>query len=532
MRRWRLLVVVILLFAPVLVLVGLGAYYLWQAGQLWAWWLLLGLLALGYFLAWRWTRREQMLPAPSADIPDYWTERDRQAWETIARLATRYEDLDEETLGRTQHYTNLALELARETATVYHPEAADPFDPLTLPEVLACVELAAADLHALVTAYVPGSHLLRISDLRRARLVWEWYRQGQNVYWLLSAVIDPLQTAARYLLARGLLAPLFDRARRNLLLWFHTLFIFRLGFYLIELYSGRLQAGAARYRQRLGRSIPTPPSASPVSPSATGNKAAVVPPNELNSAEELTVLVVGPRGAGKSRLIGSWYAAAKDEAASSAEPSSIPEAETPPAPLHWLRLVEAPGFGADPDAADLTRAAAELAHADVVLLTTSALVPGRQWEVRWLQHYRDYFAARPHLRRPPLLVCVTHVDLLPPSTQWQPPYDWRSGSGPKEVSIRRCLQVVAEQLNVQDQAVVPLGLPPDRIWGLWEELWPALLRQLPQARSVALLRLLHTEIEQGRWRHLGQQFRHLLTALRERLAETWKGTRQPPPQNG
>jgi predicted GTPase len=403
----------------------------------------------------------------------------------------------------------------------------DPFDPLTLPEVLACAELAAADLHTVVTHYVPGSHLLRISDLRRARLLWGWYRHGQNAYWLLAALVDPVQTAARFLLSRGLLSPLFERVRHNLLLWFHTLFIFRLGYYLIELYSGRLQGGAVRYRQWLGQTRPGhAPSVSTRSrPASLTVSDSVSPPPAVGpeALYPLTILVVGPRGAGKSHLIEAWHQAVTEQTEAS-EHTTAPTATPPTDREHtssrsldyssWLLWFEAPGFGADPSGEDLERAADKLTDADLVLLVTAATSPGRQWELRWLQHYRDYFACRPHLRRPPLLVALTHVDLLPPATQWQPPYDWRQGTRQKEQAIRECVQFVAQQLGVEREVVVPLAVRQDQSWGVWEELWPAIFRQIPLARSAALLRQMHTEMEQGRWRQVRQQIRHLWEAIR------------------
>ena len=37
--------------------------------------------------------------------------------------------------------------------------------------------------------------------LRTARKAVDWYRKAANVYWLASAVLDPIKTAARYVAA-------------------------------------------------------------------------------------------------------------------------------------------------------------------------------------------------------------------------------------------------------------------------------------------------------------------------------------------
>ncbi|MDW8244551.1 MAG: GTPase [Thermogemmata sp.] len=546
MRHWRLLLVGLLLIAPLIVLISLGAYHLWYTDHLWLWWPLLGLFVLGYVLAWHWTRHITTPTPTKGDAPSYWTDRDLQAWSKVQAKAQEYQQVQWEDLTQAEHYSSLALDLARQVAAVYHPGVAEPFDPLTMPEVLACIELAAADLNELVQKYVPASHLIRIGDIRRARQVWQWYRHGQNVYWLLAAVLDPLQTAARYAVTRGILTPLFEKARQNLLVWFHTQFILRLGHYLIELYSGRLRSGVASYRRWLSQI--NPPSSQVVSahgsPAQVSSQSSPDTPSPLSSSPSeptewpppspLTVVIAGPRGAGKSRLIEVW------SQQSSAAPSAAPSTATRNVDLSAVAsasqevvlaggqkacLVETPGFGGTPTDVDL--AITDLSVADVVLLLTSAVSPGRQAEVAWLQKYRDYFAARPHLGRPPLLVVVTHVDLLPPANEWHPPYDWQNGHDKKSAVIRDCLRFVAEQLGVDADSVVPVGLHPDRPWGVWEELLPAILTRLPAARNVAGLRNLHTEITAGRWQKLGQQFRHLLDATWHKISQEW----QPPQKN-
>lgn len=549
MNRWQLSGILLLILAPAIILIGLGAYHIWVSGQTWLWWVLLGLLGLGYFFAWRWTRRQRQLPLPESSAPSYWTEQDRQAWAKVLAKAQHYENVSWETLGTTQHYTTLALDLAREVAQVYHPQIDDPFDPLTLPEVLTCLELAASDLQDWVQKYVPASHLIRIGDIRRARRVWEWYQRGQNAYWLLAALFDPISTAARYTVARGVLAPLFERTRRNLVIWFHTLFIHRLGYYLIELQSGRLKVGSRRYRElraqhdRTGTPFGAGPAAEfrPTVPEGKLSPPAdsLFPPSPPEAAAEaaspapatLTVVITGPQGAGKSRLITAWTEALEQELRPAADPAD-PIGANEPGPADSLRkaialhagevlhLVETPGFGADPTAADFQEAVDCIAQADLVLLVTSAVVPGRQWETKWLQKYREFFASRPHLRRPPLLVVVTHVDLLPPASEWPPLADGPSTTR-KEAVIRECLQLVAQQLDIEETAVIPVGLRPGQVWGIWEQLWPAVLRHLDAAHAAALLRQVYTEVEGERWSKLGQQVRRLIDAAWHKLREQW-----------
>ena len=194
----------ILLFGgPVRVLMGTGGYHLWSTGwMVWAWIPMFLCFVLAYFLAWRWTKRKNMPPTDS-EPPGYWTDRDNAAWEKVVAKAKSYEKITSDQLEDPKHYTDLALDLAKQVAETYNPGAADPFEHLTLPEVLACVELASADLDELVQKYVPGSHMLRIRDMKRARKAVGWYKTGMNVYWAGAAIFDPIQTGLRYLASKA-----------------------------------------------------------------------------------------------------------------------------------------------------------------------------------------------------------------------------------------------------------------------------------------------------------------------------------------
>src|SRR5436309_3617214 len=150
MTRLRLIFLVVLYLAPFLVLIGIGSYHLWEVGYLWVWWPLLACFGLSYFLAWRWTRGRGMLPPTDAPPPGYWTDRDKAAWEKVDARAKSFEKVTLDQLSTARHYADLALDLATEVGRVYNPDSDDPFDNLTLPEVLACVELAAADLDGMV----------------------------------------------------------------------------------------------------------------------------------------------------------------------------------------------------------------------------------------------------------------------------------------------------------------------------------------------------------------------------------------------
>ena len=79
----------------------------------------------------------------------------------------------------------------------------------------------------------------------------DWYRAARGAYWLISALFSPINTGLRYLASEvGAGRPL-QMLQENLILWFYTAYVHRLGTYLIDVNSGRLRVGAERYRELL-----------------------------------------------------------------------------------------------------------------------------------------------------------------------------------------------------------------------------------------------------------------------------------------
>src|SRR6266545_2685479 len=436
MTRLRLIVLILMFTAPFLFLMGAGGYHLWETGwMVWAWIPMFLCFVFAYFLAWRWTKRKN-LPPTDAQAQGYWTERDNAAWEKVLAKAKSYEKITGEQIEDPKHYTDLALDLAKQVAETYNPGAPDPFEHLTLPEVLACVELASADLDELVQKYVPGSHMLRIRDMKRARKAVGWYKTGMNVYWAGAAIFDPVQTALRYLASKAALGTLIDRIQDNIVLWFHTAFIHHLGRYLIELNSGRLKVGVKRYRELMAQHQAPPaddPNARPEpTPAAVGDAAITAAAQTAIGPKPITMSVLGSVKAGKSSLVNALLgrnAATVDRLPVTAGVRydyTLPGGQP-------MSILDTSGYGQDgPSDEDFAAAVEASRDADLILLVTQATNPGRQPDVDLLDRLRAWFAAKPHLKMPPVVVAVSHIDLLSPKAEWNPPYDWKNGQRPKE----------------------------------------------------------------------------------------------------
>lgn len=500
MSRVRIAVLVGLFLAPWVFLIGVGSYHLWANGWLFAaWWPMFLSFSLAYILGWRWTRRSR-LPSIEETPANYWTDRDKTAWEKVDAKARSFTEITTEQLADPRHYSELALDLAGQVARVYYPDGAGPFDHLTLPEVLACIELAAADLDELVQKYVPGSHMICVRDLKRARQAVNWYGVGQNSYWAASMLLNPLQVGLRWAASRYGLGTLFEKLQGNILLWFHTAFVQHLGRYLIEMNSGRLRVGAKRYREIMDRH-----GEPPVDPGPPPEGAAEPPP-AASEYHTITIAVLGTVKAGKSSLVNALIG----QQAALADALPVPHVGiryrmTFPGGQP-LALIDTAGYGQEGANESEFAAAAEAARdADLVLFVTSATNPGRRPDIDLLDRLAAWFAERPELKRPPVLAAVNQVDLLTPKAEWNPPYDWREGSRPKEATIRDCVAAVKEQLGDRAIDAVPVCARPGETFGIVEGLIPALALQLDEARGSAMLRAFHAEGQADQFRRLRKQ---------------------------
>ena len=517
MSRWRLAIVAALILTPVLFLIGAGSYFLWHGGwSLWIWWPMSACLGLAFFLGWRWQRQNRLLRL-DFEMPLHWTDRDRLAWALVEGRIKAAAQLGPDKLSTPAFYLETAQEMGLELARFYHPNTQDPIGPLTIPEMLAVVELAAHDLAEMVDNYLPGGHLLTVNTWRKAKQATDWYQQASNVYWLVSGLFSPINSATRYLASQvGMSTPL-QRLQENLILWFYSAFIQRLGTYLIDLNSGRLRVGATRYRQLLREMGPRGPDGRHVEPVSEL-------PGETLAAEvpQVTVTLLGQVKAGKSSFINALLGEQRAKTDVVPATPEITRYQLQPEDISSrLVLLDTVGYGHAGPKPDQVKATTEAARqSDLLLLIMHALNPGRQADQAMLQGLRDWFATQPHLRVPPVLGVLTHMDLLSPQMEWAPPYNLSKPARTKEKQIEQAIAAVREQLGPFLVGVVPVCVAPAKIYGLEEWFLPVLAEILDQARAVAFLRCLKAEADRGKARKVFHQLVAVGKGLIQILGET------------
>lgn len=523
MSRWRIITVAALIVGPFVVLAGLGSYFLWERGWTYqVWWPLTLFMIAGYALGWHWQRRRKLLRPVDFEPPVHWTDRDQMAWNRVATRAKGVAEVNPQRLTELQLYFDTAEEMALELARFYHPNVKDPIGALTVPEILAVVELAAHDLAELADQYLPAGHLLTIDNWRQAKQATDLYQRFNKIYWMVSAVFSPVNTALRYTAAQLGMAMPWQHLQQDVIAWFYTVYVHRLGTYLIDLHSGRLRVGARRYRELVRADLPSQVRAAPANDARPGEDPA-------DAIRRLTLLVFGQVKAGKSSFINALLGeqrALTDVLPATAEVERY-ELQPPGIPTR-LVLIDTVGYGhAGPREDQVRLTEDEARHADLLLLVMHVQNPARQADLDLLDKLRHWYAARPELRMPPILGVLTHIDLLTPSLEWSPPYNWQEPARPKEHNIRSAWSSVRDLLGDRLAGLVPVCTAPGKVYGIEEWFLPALMELLDDAHAVALLRCLRNESDTGNVRKVFQQ---LLAAGQQAALAVWSHYRRQEPR--
>ncbi|HRF42688.1 MAG TPA: 50S ribosome-binding GTPase [Candidatus Competibacteraceae bacterium] len=490
-RLDRLRLIALLLWVlPVAALLPFGAFWLWQTGMLYAWLTAMVLCsAAGYGLQHWLLRKDRRLLADAATAPDpYWPPKADGAWIAVGRLAegVKPEEWPLNDGGRLWQLGQNTLDVV---ARYYHPAEERPLLELTVPHTLLIIERASRDLRATVSHHIPLSHRLTIGDLLRA---WRWKDTAKrlvNVYRAGRFVINPMDA----LLSEAwghLRGQAYGQAWTETQRWLLREYVRKVGYYAIELYSGRLTLADGEPDAGL-----TPASRRDVANTAE---------QACGTGEPLRIVVIGRANAGKSSLINALFGqliAATDvlpETTAGLQPYRL-EREGLTAAL----VFDTPGCDTDRLNEKMLRKAA--LEADLILWVCAAHRPDRQLDRLRLDRLRSEFAARPDRRPPPVLVAVSHIDQLRPQREWQPPYDLLNLQGAKATHIRAAMEAVAGDLAVPVAGVIPVCLAENRVYNVDDALWTAMLDRQNEAGKVRFLRCLEQRKRVENWTLLRQQ---------------------------
>jgi uncharacterized protein len=461
-----------LLVLPPVLLIPLGTLWLWQQGHgLW----FLALCLVGAMPAGILLLRRRAAPAPPdlADLPEPeadWPDRERDAFERVRRFAEATEPLS---LQNREEALSLARRTVELVATHYRSDAAMPLAAFTMPEALLLVERVSSRLRRTMLDMFPFSDRLTF-----AQLLWAYestdraksfMKVGGNVYDAYRALRPVINPAGAILseAQRMIFDAAWGKGKGYLQRKLTQLLVLEVGKAAIELYSGRLKHKAVELDEIAA-------TAAREGTSAAGE----MPP--------LRILIAGQINAGKSSLLNALAREILAPVTPLPGPAGFRCFEGRDPDGRAFVFVDAPGLVAS---ADATSALAEEAKkADIVLWTIAAHQPARDADVQGLRAFREWFAARPELNRPPLLCVATHVDQLRPFAEWAPPYDIVTANRPKAHAIREAVQAIAMDLGLGAGSIVPVSLRPDSDTYNLDALRARIVASLPEARYAQLSR--------------------------------------------
>lgn len=208
-------------------------------------------------------------------------------------------------------------------------------------------------------------------------------------------------------------------------------------------------------------------------------------PTETIAQQPVNLLLVGRTGAGKSSLINTLFVKANAQVDALPSTDQIQAYQWDTQTGETLTLWDTPGYE-QVDRADLRDQVLDhAAQTDLVLLATPALDPALQMDLDFL---KDLKSDLPDL---PMISVVTQVDRLRPIREWNPPYDWRTGERPKEVSIREAVEYRTDVLGQSCALVLPIvtGADTRTAWGI-DDLSIALVDAIAPAKQLRLARFL------------------------------------------
>lgn len=429
---------------------------------------------------------------PRGGEPDpAWPPLARKAWDEVEAIARRLEREDLP-LDQPDRLWQVFHEVLRAVARQYHPQAAEPELETPLPQVLWAVERVARDLREAFSEHVPGAHVLTLGDFWRLKRLAQWYRQAYFLYRLAAAGFNPISAIMREI--RDAAAnKMLTTSTGDVKQWAVGYCVRRAGWYAIELYSQ-----AQDWDLVALEAFRTPESQRDAERAAARTSPL--------TAEPLRVLVAGQVKSGKSSLINALFGEVRSAVdvvpcTRNVEPYLLERDGLP------LALVlDTAGYEAVDSAQSLPPVENEILRCDLVLLVVTAVSAARHADRRLLDQLRDFYRKHPDRAMPPVVVVVTHIDLIRPVGEWNPPYDFAHPKDAKAANIGEAIRAIAADLALgKGDPIVPVCLKPRAEYNVEETLVPAILELLPKAKAACYLRCLRRFREATHWQRLWRQ---------------------------
>lgn len=505
LKNPRILVLFFVWTLPCIVYVVLGIIALAQTG----WLLMLAwILPINWLAAWListyWkptgSQRSKQITAPT--LPEFWGDRDQAAMRLVEDFRGKIESVEESAFTDPQRFLSDIQGLSRQLAAHYHVKnGEEALHPVTLVEVLAVIHLAVEDLEKWTQENFPASEIATIGQWSRIPGLTRHVGNLSNLAYFASVVFQPIKLLAYPIYRKS--GVITTELRAEIATAIYQKCLQMAGFYLIEMYSGRLKSGSTIYKERFGHLVDAVRH-------AKGDRGQL----DRIKPQSLSVAIVGQVNAGKSSLIN--YLLRDKRAVTNILPETkrvsrhqfgLPDSSVE------ISLLDTPGYSdigmTEESMRELLKAICE---ADIVLHVMSVSSPAKQSDVDMIERLGSHYRQHPELKPPRVIGVLTHVDLLRPIQESQPSYNWRSPTTGKEKSIRAAVDYHRELFGNAIVEYAPLCLLESKLSdeSSWEELLELIATELSQGQAVALVRAYYDQFEKGRLERLVDQVANLV----------------------
>jgi uncharacterized protein len=483
----RLVLLGVALLLPTASLIPLGSLWLWQHGYIiyWAIGTCLAVIAV-YHL-----QQRLIIPMPQpppdsemADAGDQsWTPRQVEAWEDVKALASA---VTAERMISRDAVQSLALETIEVVAKRLHPERRAPLLQFTVPEALAVIERASANLRGfLVTTFPLGDRITvaQLMWLYRWRSALSLAEKGYDL-WRIVRLLNPVAAATQELRER-FTRQIYEAGREHLARRLARGFVREVGRAAIDLYGGTLLIAPERVRAHVT--------------SASRKDLAA---NDARNAEPIRILVAGQTGAGKSSLVNALASAIETTVDALPTTTRFTAYKLTHEGLPAALLIDSPGLSGTNELKALIEAVDDC---DMMLWVSSASRAARETDARALDSLRAHFAGVPDRGQPPILLVLTHIDALRPFKEWDPPYDLAAPRNAKSQAIRSAMEAVSAELKFAADEIVPVRIDSSVAPYNIDALWAKIIELMPAAQRVRLLRILGDMKSASAWGALWSQ---------------------------
>ena len=492
------------LLLPMLSLVPLGWLWLWQRGYA-LYWLAaaftISMIAyLVQFLAvrggWRSTALRDAAPTPG---DPGWTVREQAAWAAVEAIAIGVRPAE---LTDRDKVLNLGLRTIETVARQIHPQDSNPLWKFTVPEALALVERVSGDLRPFVIDNFPFGDQLTVGQVLNA---YRWrsaigFAEKAYDIWRLVRLINPVTAAAqeaREQITKHLYATVRDELTKQLA----RAYVREVGRAAIDLYGGRLRVSTSALAEHVSASTQRDRRAGPP------------------MVEPLRILVAGKKGSGKSSLVNALSKEAGDLIDALPSTTEFLAYEMELAGLKGSLVIDSPGVGATPR--ERRRFCERAAESDLIVWTISANDMSDAVNREMIEGIREHFAKRAHRRQPPLLVAMTHADLVQPKA---------GPTIPPGKELRAMIEAAATALGVPAADIVPVSVAAGREPYNVGQLYERIAAHVPEAQRAQLLRLMEDAAPRWSIGRLGRQASNaVLSAARAVTPGYFKRGDAPPP---